>query len=57
MISIKILNRSGTRPALYASRDLHGVGRGADIVPANLHGGRTYLNPNPPKKKKNDCAV
>ncbi len=43
--------------ALYASRDLHGVGRLANHVRVGLHGDRTYYNRNRHINYTNVCAL
>lgn len=43
--------------ALYASRDLHGVGRLADFVRTRLHGDRVYYNRNRHINYTNVCAL
>lgn len=43
--------------ALYASRDLHGIGRLANFVRESLHGDRTYYNRNRHINYTNVCAL
>jgi aminodeoxyfutalosine synthase len=43
--------------ALYASRDIHGIGRMADFVRRSLHGDRTYFNRNRHINYTNVCAL
>jgi aminodeoxyfutalosine synthase len=43
--------------ALYASRDIHGIGRIADFVRRRLHGDRTYYNRNRHINYTNVCAL
>jgi aminodeoxyfutalosine synthase len=43
--------------ALYRSRDLHGIGRLANIVRERLHGDRTYYNRNRHINYTNVCAL
>src|SRR4051812_21909919 len=43
--------------ALYASRDLHGIGRLANFVREKLHGDRTYYNRNRHINYTNVCAL
>ena len=43
--------------ALYASRDLHGIGRLANFVRERLHGDRTYYNRNRHINYTNVCAL
>jgi len=43
--------------ALYASRDLHGIGRLANAVRERLHGDRTYYNRNRHINYTNVCAL
>src|SRR5258708_37379468 len=43
--------------ALYRSRDLHGVGRLANLVRERLHGDRTYYNRNRHINYTNVCAL
>src|SRR5215212_10250318 len=43
--------------ALYASRDLHGIGRLANFVRESLHGGKTYYNRNRHINYTNVCAL
>jgi len=43
--------------ALYASRDLHGIGRLANFVRQQLHGDRTYYNRNRHINYTNVCAL
>src|SRR5215218_1847673 len=43
--------------ALYRSRDLHGIGRLADLVRERLHGDRTYYNRNRHINYTNVCAL
>ena len=43
--------------ALYASRDLHGIGRLANLVRERLHGDRTYYNRNRHINYTNVCAL
>jgi aminodeoxyfutalosine synthase len=43
--------------ALYASRDIHGIGRMADHVRRRLHGERTYYNRNRHINYTNVCAL
>ncbi len=43
--------------ALYASRDLHGIGRLANFVRESLHGGNTYYNRNRHINYTNVCAL
>src|SRR5438045_5813769 len=43
--------------ALYASRDLHGLGRLANFVREKLHGDRTYVNRNRHINYTNVCAL
>ena len=43
--------------ALYGSRDLHGVGRLANLVRTRLHGDRTYYNRNRHINYTNVCAL
>jgi aminodeoxyfutalosine synthase len=42
---------------LYASRDLHGIGRLADVVRRRLHGSRAYYNRNRHINYTNICAL
>src|SRR5213079_415782 len=42
---------------LYASRDLHGIGRLANFVREKLHGDRTYYNRNRHINYTNVCAL
>ena len=43
--------------ALYASRDLHGVGRLANFVREKLHGNQTFYNRNRHINYTNVCAL
>jgi len=43
--------------ALYASRDIHGIGRMADLVRRQLHGDKTYYNRNRHINYTNVCAL
>jgi aminodeoxyfutalosine synthase len=43
--------------ALYASRDIHGIGRMANFVREKLHGDRTYYNRNRHINYTNVCAL
>jgi aminodeoxyfutalosine synthase len=43
--------------ALYRSRDLHGIGRLANVVRERLHGDRTYYNRNRHINYTNVCAL
>ena len=43
--------------ALYASRDLHGIGRLANFVRTRMHGDRTYYNRNRHINYTNVCAL
>jgi len=43
--------------ALYASRDLHGIGRLANFVREKLHGAKTYFNRNRHINYTNVCAL
>jgi aminodeoxyfutalosine synthase len=43
--------------ALYASRDIHGIGRLANFVRERLHGDRTYYNRNRHINYTNVCAL
>src|SRR5580704_7821037 len=43
--------------ALYASRDLHGIGRLANFVRQRLHGDKTYYNRNRHINYTNVCAL
>jgi aminodeoxyfutalosine synthase len=43
--------------ALYRSRDLHGIGRLANLVRESLHGDRTYFNRNRHINYTNVCAL
>ena len=43
--------------ALYASRDIHGIGRLANFVRERLHGNRTYFNRNRHINYTNVCAL
>jgi aminodeoxyfutalosine synthase len=43
--------------ALYASRDIHGIGRMADFVRRSLHGDKTYYNRNRHINYTNVCAL
>src|SRR5438045_4469882 len=43
--------------ALYASRDLHGIGRLANFVREKLHGDKTYYNRNRHINYTNVCAL
>lgn len=43
--------------ALYASRDLHGIGRLANVVRTRLHGDKTYYNRNRHINYTNVCAL
>src|SRR6187455_2114829 len=43
--------------ALYRSRDLHGIGRLANLVRERLHGDRTYFNRNRHINYTNVCAL
>src|SRR6476619_3196206 len=43
--------------ALYATRDIHGVGRLANVVRERLHGDRTYFNRNRHINYTNVCAL
>src|SRR5947208_3295816 len=43
--------------ALYASRDIHGIGRLANFVREKLHGGQTYYNRNRHINYTNVCAL
>src|SRR5688500_14066703 len=43
--------------AMYRSRDLHGIGRLANIVRERLHGDRTYFNRNRHINYTNVCAL
>jgi aminodeoxyfutalosine synthase len=43
--------------ALYASRDLHGIGRLANFVREKLHGDKTYFNRNRHINYTNVCAL
>jgi aminodeoxyfutalosine synthase len=43
--------------ALYASRDLHGIGRLADLIRRRLHGSRAYYNRNRHINYTNICAL
>ncbi|CAN5390195.1 aminofutalosine synthase MqnE [soil metagenome] len=43
--------------ALYASRDLHGIGRLADFVRREMHGDRTFYNRNRHINYTNVCAL
>jgi aminodeoxyfutalosine synthase len=43
--------------ALYASRDLHGIGRLANFVRESLHGNRTFFNRNRHINYTNVCAL
>jgi aminodeoxyfutalosine synthase len=43
--------------ALYASRDLHGIGRLANLVRERLHGNRAYYNRNRHINYTNVCAL
>lgn len=42
---------------LYASRDLHGIGRLANLVRERLHGGRAFYNRNRHINYTNVCAL
>src|SRR5215469_15690038 len=43
--------------ALYSSRDLHGIGRLANIVRKRLHGNKTFYNRNRHINYTNVCAL
>ena len=43
--------------ALFASRDVHGIGRLANLVRERLHGDRTYYNRNRHINYTNVCAL
>jgi len=43
--------------ALYASRDLHGIGRLANVVRTRLHGDKTFYNRNRHINYTNVCAL
>src|SRR5579862_8832265 len=43
--------------ALYNSRDVHGIGRLANVVRERLHGNRTYFNRNRHINYTNVCAL
>src|SRR4051812_42694791 len=43
--------------ALYASRDIHGIGRLADYVRTQLHGDKVYFNRNRHINYTNVCAL
>ena len=43
--------------ALYASRDLHGIGRLANYVRTKLHGDKTFYNRNRHINYTNVCAL
>src|SRR3984885_12814000 len=47
----------GDGVALYASRDIHGIGRLANVVREKLHGDRTYYNRNRHINYTNVCAL
>jgi aminodeoxyfutalosine synthase len=48
---------AGDGAALYASRDLHGIGRLANFVREKLHGDRTFFNRNRHINYTNVCAL